>query len=195
MQNGDKQEAAHDPKLVAEPEKAQWQFNPADQAPIASQVPQAVSPAAVNWTASEFIAHDKTTGWYTTLAVGGLVLAVLIFLLTRDWISTAVIVIITVVFGVFAARQPRVLNYALDSSGLHIAEKFYSYTDFKSFSVLEEGGIRAIWLMPLKRFMPSITVYYAPNDEDKILDVLASYLPFEERDQDLVDKLIRKVRF
>jgi hypothetical protein len=104
-------------------------------------------------------------------------------------------VIVTVLFGVFAARKPRTLNYALDDAGIHIGQKFYSYGDFKSFSVLDEGGLNAIWLMPLKRFMPSLTIYYAPNDEDKIMRVLSSFLPFEDRDHDMVDRLMRKVRF
>ncbi len=173
----------------------QWQFDPDTAQTDTSQGADNEAVAAVSWTASEFIAHDKAPSWYAGLALCGVLLAATVFLLTRDWISTVVIVIITVVFGVFASRQPRVLNYALDQVGVHIANKFYPYADFKSFSLMDEGGINAIWLMPLKRFMPSITIFYAPPDEDNIMNVLSRYLPFEQRDHDMVERLMRKVRF
>ncbi len=177
-----------------------WQFNTENQAAQAAPANQPAQPPAppnaqVSWTASEFIAHDKTASWYGLLVLGGIIIAALIYLLTHVWSSAIMVLVIMIVFGVVAARKPRVLTYGLDNSGIHIGNKLYPYGDFKSFAVMDEGGISGIWLMPLKRFMAPITVYYPPSDEDKILDVLVSYLPLEQRDHDMVDKFMRKVRF
>jgi hypothetical protein len=49
--------------------------------------------------------------------------------------------------------------------------------------------------MPLKRFMPPLSLYMDPADEEKIVDVLADYLPVEQREQDPIDKLMRRLRF
>ncbi len=206
MQEGDKQQ----PGQVIAPgqqnadEKAaptvalpsQWQFKPETDASAQASAIDVPSIAPVSWTASEFIAHDKAAGWYGRLAIGGIALATLIYIFTRgDWIATAMMLVVTLIFGVFAARKPRTLTYGLDQNGLQIAQKFYPYTDFKSFSLLDEGGVNGIWLMPLKRFMPSITIYYAPPDEEKILGVLSNYLPLEDKEHDVVDKFMRRVRF
>lgn len=183
------------PKPDRQPDSAStpWQFKADDNA---AERPRPTSqPSSVSWTASEFIAHDKASGWYGLLALGGALGAAIIYLLTRDIITTGMIIIVTVLFGVFAARKPRVLDYGLDGSGIHIGQKFYPYGDFKSFSVIDEGSISGIWLMPLRRFMPNLTIYYAPDDEDKILNVLSQYLPFEDRQHDMVDRFLRKVRF
>jgi len=189
---GDKEE----PKAQDDKPAAPWQFKPENEPTHQEKAAsEPTSVGAVSWTASEFIAHDKAPSWYAGLAAAAFLLAVAIYFLAHDWISIVVIIIITAIFGVFAGRKPRVLNYELDQSGLHIADKFYPYADFKSFSVMEEGGINGIWLMPLKRFMPSITIYYAPPDEDGIMQVLGNYLPLEEREHDMVDRLMRKVRF
>ncbi len=198
MQDGDKQnvkqaeEPAQDQPEVSPPPDSPWQFK-SESSTQTTQVP--ATHEAVSWTASEFIAHEKAASWYLILAGAAILLAAFIYLLTRDVISVVVVAIFAAVFGFFAARKPRVLTYSLDDGGIHISEKFYSYSDFKSFSVLDEGGISGIWLMPLKRFMPSLTIYYAPDDEKKIMDALSSYLPFEERDHDMVDRLMRRVRF
>ena len=98
-------------------------------------------------------------------------------------------------FGAFAARKPQELKYRLDNSALHVGDRSYLYSQFKSFTVIEEGLIHSIMLMPLQRFMPPLSVYYAPEDEDKISEALSSYLPYEDRKQDFIDKLMRKVRF
>ena len=105
------------------------------------------------------------------------------------------IVVVAVIFGIFAARRPRELKYQLDSTGLRIGDKTYPYGNFKSFSVVNEEAVKSIWLMPLKRFMPIITIYFAPQDGDKITGMLANFLPFQEHQLDPVDKLMHRLRF
>lgn len=172
----------------------QWQFQPEQpsqepQQPAAPEVPQ------VSWTASEFLAHQKNSGWYMILTAGAVVGSAVMYLLTRDMISSLVILMVAILLGAAAARKPRTLSYQLTDQGLHIGPKLYPYRDFKAFSVINEGAINSILLMPMKRFQPSVTVYYAPEDEQKILDVLSAALPYEPRDQDPIDRLMQRIRF
>lgn len=169
-------------------------------APAPSQEPETTAPATadapeISWTASEYVAHQKTTNWYVMLGLGSAGLATLTYLLTGDVISTAAIVIVGVIFGMAASRQPRTLAYGIDHGGIMIGEKFYPYADFKSFSVMEEDAIYSILLLPMKRFMPSVSIYYPPDQEDDIMAVLSTYLPHEARAVDMVDRLARKLRF
>jgi hypothetical protein len=106
-----------------------------------------------------------------------------------------VVVAVVGVLAVVASRPPRTLSYKLDNYGVHIGQKSFPYANFKSFSVIDEGAISAINLLPLKRFLPPISVYYDPKDEDKIAAIISDYLPFEEHKEDLVDQLVRKIRF
>jgi hypothetical protein len=173
----------------------QWEYKAEEPTtPTSPQATQARS-EGVAWTASEYVAHQKTAGWYMLLALGAIVGAALVYALTKDKISVVMIVIVAIIFGVFAARQPRVLQYRLDESGLEIGGKFYPYAMFKSFAVIQEGGIESISLMPLKRFMPILSIYFAPDDADKIVDTLGIYLPHEDRQADPIDRLMRRLRF
>lgn len=176
------------------PPAPQQQFTPQPEqqpaAPVARQTENSVS-----WSASEFVAHQKTGGWYVMLLLAGIVVAGLVYLLTRDFVSAGTIVVVGVILGVFAARKPRTLQYQLDSRGIHIGNKSYPYSDFKSFSMIDEGPFNSIALTPLKRFMPNISIYFEPNDEEHITRVLSSYLPFEEGKKDAIDKLMHKIRF
>jgi hypothetical protein len=173
-----------------------WQFNPEEnQAPAGAQ--QADEPAneQVSWTASEYIAHEKSLGWFVLLGLFTVGLAGLVYLVTRDRMSTGVIFVIAVLFGAFAARPPRELEYAVDNKGIHVGGKTYFYSQFKSFSLVEEGAVHSIMFMPLQRFMPPLSIYFAPQDEDRIVNVLSNHLPYEQHRPDVVDRLTRRIRF
>lgn len=183
-----------------------WQFNPdsnahSDQVAEAtssnsSNLPkQSVGANSVNWTASEFISHDKSSTWYLLLALAAVAVAVLVYFITKDKVPTAVVIIVAITFGVMAARRPRELNYVIDQKGVLVGEKLYLYEEFRSFAIVEEEGVQSIWLMPLKRFHPPLTIYFDPNDGQKIVDVLGEYLPIEARQLDAVDRLMHRLRF
>jgi len=150
---------------------------------------------AIRWTAAEFIAHNKSVAWYGLLALAVIVLAVIVFLLTRDKISTSVVIIAGIALGGYGARQPQQRQYALDDQGLSIGDKYLPYSLFRSFSVIDEGPVSSISFFPLKRFGQLTTIYYNPDDEADIIDLLADRLPMDERGHDAVDKLMRRIRF
>lgn len=171
-----------------------WQFRQ-EAEPAAADVQPTAPPEDVSWTASEFIAHEKSGGWYVLLVCCAAVAAALVYMLTKDKISTGVVVLAAAAFGVFAARKPRTQQYSLTGRGLQIGQKFYGFQDFKTFSVSEEGAIASIVFAPMRRFMPPLTIYVAPDVEDKVMDFLSAYLPFEEHKTDAVDSLLKRIRF
>ena len=160
-------------------------------------VPQTdVAPLApISWTASEFIAHHKSTQWYATLAGVAAAAALVVWLLTKDVTSALVVLFGAGVLGAYGARQPRELAYNLDMDVLSIGAKTYTLDSFRSFTVDDQQAIASVNLMPLKRFAPGLTIYFAPTDEDAIIDLLAQRLPIEEHQPDMIDRLMRHIRF
>lgn len=178
---------------AAPQQDAGWQFT-GDPASAAEQ--PVASSEAVSWTASEFIAHAKSAGWYFILLVSASAAAGLAYVLTQGEIFTpAIIVIVAILFGIMAARKPRELPYHIDSTGVYVGEKGYSFSNFKSFSIVQEEGVESIWLLPLQRFSPGLSIYFSPDDREKILAILDGYLPVEEKELDFVDQLMHKLRF
>ena len=150
---------------------------------------------AVSWTASEFIAHQKTVGWYGILAAATIVFSVLIYILTRDLITSGFVIFGALILGYYASRQPSELHYQIDAKGVLIGDKSYGYESFRSFSIVDEGAFASVVFMPLKRFAPLRAVYFAPEHEDKIIEMLMPRLPFEEYSHDAIDRLMSRIRF
>ncbi len=172
---------------------------PAAQVPEAESPWQAASTAqpvpTVNWTASEYIAHHKSPGWYVAFGLVALIGAFLLWLFTKDLISPGVVLFGAIILGVYGGRQPRQQQFQLDQSGLTIGTKYYPYDDFRSFSVIAEGAFSSIMFMPLKRFAAPVSIYYAPQDEAAIIALLGDRLPSEEHSHDPIDRLMDRIRF
>jgi hypothetical protein len=177
---------------------SQWAFHNEGESQAygrTGQEPRNTGATSVSWTASEYIAHPKGPTWFIGYGLALAALGTIIFLITGDKIAPIMIGIMGILFGIFAGRQPQTLSYTLDHHGVQLGPKLYTFESFKSFSVIPEGATRSILLMPLRRFMPAVSFHYAPEDEDKIINILGSYLPHEDRQPDLIDQLMRKIRF
>jgi len=183
--------SSEQPVPINEPNS--WQLSPPPTRPP-DQTP-AGNNHLVSWSASEYVAHQKGLSWFMGLGFVVAVIAIGIFLITHDLVSPITIALLGLGFGVFATKQPRVLQYGIGPHGITIGEKLYTYDRFKTFSVVDEGPLHSIVLAPLQRFMPPITIYYDHADEDRITDILGDYLPFAEAKRDAVDSLMRRVRF
>lgn len=183
------------PERPVSPEDQQFDNSQPEIAPVTSPNPDAPDTQAITWTASEFIAHSKSFGWYAGLALAAIAAAALVFFVTKDRISSGVILMAAALLGVYAGHKPRELQYQLDQGGLTIGPKHFTYDQFRCFSVLPEGAFSSIVLMPLKRFAVTTTIYYAPEDEDKIVNLLGIHLPLEERGHDAVDRLMHRIHF
>jgi hypothetical protein len=150
---------------------------------------------AVQWSASEYVAHEKSAGWYGLFFAGSLAIVALVFLITRDILASIVVLLSCSAISVYAARKPGTNSYVVDEKGVKVQERFYPYSTFRSFSLVEEGAINSIWLKPLKRLSPIVVMYFSPEDEQKIVDVLANFLPHEDRELDAIDRFSKRMRF
>lgn len=179
-----------------------WQYNPGK--PTSSYDGSGISAPAgvplpsipeIEWTASEYVAHEKSTNWYMSLLGGSVFVIIVVFIVTRDYLASIVILLTCSAIAVYAARKPSTKSYRIDENGIRIGEKFHPYLEFRSFSVVEEGAIDSIWIKPLKRFAPVVVMYFSPEDEKKIIDTLANFLPHEERELDSIDRFSKRMRF
>lgn len=148
----------------------------------------------VQWEASEYIHHHKGAGWFGALVTVAVVAAgVAIWL--QAWTFAALIVVMAVAVVVYAVRTPRAIQYGLDVKGIQIDERHYTFSEFRAFGVVPDGGLFSVVLIPTKRFMPSITIYFAESDGERIVDILGSQLPMENLQHDFIERFTRRIHF
>lgn len=149
----------------------------------------------IQWTASEFVSHQKSGMWYVALGGMSAVVIIIVYAVTRNILSALVVAAACMALGVLGARKPQTKRYQIAASGILIEDKAYPFNMFKSFSVIDDGAISCIWLQPLKKLAPVVAMYYPPDQEERIIMMLENFLPEEERQHDFVDRLSRRIRF
>jgi len=163
--------------------------------PKTASSPRLAEDATISWTASEYIDHSRGANWYLALTGGTIILSALVYLITKDYFATGVILVLGIIIGVFSRQKPKQITYELSSSGLKAGEKTYPFSLFKSFALIHEGVVSSINLIPIKRFMPPLSIYFDPSDEQKIVSLLGNFLPLEEGGLDAIERLARRLRF
>lgn len=148
----------------------------------------------VNWEAEEYVQADKNAGWYVGLVVVSLALGALSVYL-KWWTFTALIVLSAIALVMYSLRPPRKLHYSLTSKGLSEGNRLYSYEEYRSFGVYQDGKHYAIMLTPRKRFSPRVTVYFPKESGEKIVDAFGARLPMEEVKLDFLDRMVKFLRF
>lgn len=158
------------------------------------QQASAASSGTITWEASEYIHNDKGGGWLISLIVVVL-LAAGIAVWFGAWTFVVLILVMGVAFGVFAFRRPHTLTYSLTNEGIHIADKMYPYSDFRAFGILEDGAFYTMTFIPVRRFSPALSVYFAEADGEKIVDIVGDHLPMQDIQPDAIDNFMRRLRF
>lgn len=146
------------------------------------------------WTASEYVEHQRGASWYASLVAITAVITAAVYFITKDYFATGTIVLVGLIVGITVGRKPGQMNFELSASGLQAGPKSYSYNLFKSFSIIKEGNLISLSLTPVKRFMPPVSAYFDPKDEQKIVSVVGERLPYEERQPSAIDRLSFRLR-
>lgn len=178
---------------MSEDEKnEQWGYKPDAPTEVGNSKSKT---SAVSWSASEYIDHKQGSAWFLGLAGATVLLSGALYLLSKDYFGSAIVLLLGVIVGVFARRTPRQLTYELSGDGIKIEQKLYPFALFKTFSIVQDGVLTSIDFIPIKKFMPPVSAYFDPSDQNKIIAVLEQHLPYEERQLDRVERLTRRLHF
>lgn len=167
--------------------------------PDAEQVPQPEQmtppPAdAIQWQAPEYLQRSRTPLWYVGFWTVVILLMLIAAFIVRSWSFVILVPVMAAALVIYSHRPPRQLNYAVSTKGLYINDQLHPLTEFRSFGVIQEEVMPALMLIPVKRFRPSLTVYFPPENGEAIVDFLGQRIPMEELHLDAFDRIVRKLR-
>lgn len=146
------------------------------------------------WQAPEFVFTQKPAGWFVGMALIFLTLSGLAVYF-QQWLSAVLLLIMAVAIGVWANRKPRLLQYQLTNYGIIIDKRKYLFDDFRAYYTYLDYNQPSIDLVPGKRFGTLVSLPLATPEADEIEQIIAHMVPKIEHQEDLADKLFRRLRF
>ncbi|NTU69653.1 hypothetical protein HGB13_02385 [bacterium] len=172
---------------VLMPEPAQEEQNEMD--------PALEDNAIYSWDAPEFLYHEKSALWhvfvYTSIAA-----LTLLMVFLKQWFSIPVFLLIGVLVFQYAEVKPKHISVTITNLGIVVGDKFFPFSEIKSFWVLYNPPLKQLNFELTKRFSPVISVLIEGTDPVIIKDLLAPHIIEDDtRTEDLVDRVIRFIRF
>lgn len=150
--------------------------------------------ALLAWEAPAFAYYEKSQRWLIAVIVIGLILAGF-FLWTRNYSALAVVLVGSWVVVDQGRRKPDTVKYSVDEQGFHIGERLLSWSQLKSFWLVNSNEHPHLYLETTERWLNLETVYLANIEPAELRSRLAQKLPERTTDgEQLAERLSRWLR-
>ncbi|MBI2635504.1 MAG: hypothetical protein HYW79_03105 [Parcubacteria group bacterium] len=170
-----------------------------------------VDPAfgGINWQIEEPDHMPKASEWFWALGI--LALALVVFsIILKNYLLIIIIALAAFIIYAIKNKKRELIDFRLDSQGLHIDSKFYPYENFESFWIFparleqqtgqdfssqEESSTheREIAFHFKKHLTPLLIIPFYNNDETYIRKILNRYLEETEENESFIDLLRKKL--
>ena len=146
------------------------------------------------WQAPEFAYTHKPAGWYIGIFAffAGLIGVAAWY---KQWITIVLLAIMAVALSVWANRKPKVLIYRITNYGVEVEKRKYLYDDFGAYYKYMDYNQPTLDLVPTKRFGTLVSLPLATQDANEIEATIAKMIPVIEHNEDIADKIFRRLRF
>ena len=142
------------------------------------------------WQAPEFKYRPKDVGWYW-MSIAGASVLFLLAIWQRNFLFGIFVVLAEIMVISFANKFPKVLQFKINKSGVHISTiKLYAYDDLEGFHILEhDDGTGELVLKTKNKLHPFVKMFVVQKDISNIKEFLQSYLQEVEYKEPITDRI------
>lgn len=158
------------------------------------EAPQIPEEIIFQWQAPEFAYTHKPIGWFFGVFAffAGLIALAVWY---RQWITIVLLAIMSIAISVWATRKPKVRIYRITNYGIEVEDRKYLFDNFSAYYKYMDYNQPTIDLVPAKRFGTLVSLPLATPDADEIEAAIAQMIPVTEHNEDIADKIFRRLRF
>ncbi len=156
--------------------------------------PAAAPHLPLTWQAYEYHHREKSNDWFWALgiiAVGGIVAAIFL----HNLLFALLILVASVAIGLFAAREPDLVTFAITRRGIRIDDDLYPYQNLDGFWIedISEAHVPKLLLKSKKVLMPMIVIPIEEVEPEDVYAALLYFLPEEELHEPFAHKIMEFV--
>ena len=163
---------------------------------MAKHPPLTSDDLGLNWTAHEYLEHERGIGWFLGFGLIMILLAgVVYFISGRDLIAPLSIVLVAICLGVFVLKKPKQRQYRLLADGIKVDQALHPYDGFIRFNVFNSGSLTGVHLIPSRRWSVPLTLYVPQEIAEEVVDHLSHVVVYDDSPQSTLDQLLHQLRF
>ncbi len=146
------------------------------------------------WKAPEFTHHKKNKRWYM-YAIGITATAVVLSIISGSGLTALVFGLSGAIVLFTAEHKPRDINFSITPMGVSAGEKHYDFSHLDSFWVHYTPDVQELSFKSKKMLSPFIKIPLGEQDPIHVRTMLSSYLPEERQEEELIDMILRRIKF
>lgn len=150
--------------------------------------------SVINWEMDEFLERKRGLSWYLLSAAAAIFLSVASFLIIGDIIAPISILVMSIIVALYSFKKPERKKYSLTVLGLKVGSRLYDYSSFRTFSLIKENGIAALYLITNERFLPPLVIYLPRNKDRYIIKRLSHYIAYTPSGLPWTDRFMQYLR-
>ena len=131
------------------------------------------------WQAPARLYKTRDKEFYSTLgAIAFLIAVILLFI--KEWFAIVLVISVAFLAYVFATIKPEKIEYQLTNRGVTVAGNTYLFGELGRFWFEEKMKQKILLIERPIAFPYRLTIPLGQTDPQKIKEILAKYLPFEQ---------------
>lgn len=148
----------------------------------------------IEWQALEYPFWKKTAGWYSSVAIIGLAIA-LSSVIMGNFIFAVLVTISTFALLLMASIPPKKIKVSITKKGVVLGSYLYGYKNLESFSINELDSPPRLYLKSKRIFSPLIITEIVGVKNEDIRKALKQRLDEEELFEPLFHRLLEYLGF
>lgn len=158
-----------------------------------TKAPKPAAHSAIAWTAPDSAKRTFSTGWYLKITLFFAIITVASIIWLDSIITAVLFVVVYIALIIYTKKAPQLINYSLSDDGLFVNDQAFKLEDFSSFGIVEDRELFSIVLLPSKRIATSLVINFDKKDGEAIVDFLGAVMPMKPVEENLIDKIIRRL--
>lgn len=164
-----------------------------DQVEQSSSDKNAIAVENISWQAPDALRH-YSLGWYVKVSIFFVVIVVVAIWLLESIITAVLFVVVYIALLIYTKKSPQAITYNLTTETLFVNDQSYPLEQFSGFGIIDERDqICTVILLPTARLGTGMTISFKRQDAEQIVDLLGAVLPMRQVEENLIDKLIRRL--
>lgn len=148
----------------------------------------------ISWKAPEFIPKEHSADWFW--AVGIIAAAIIVTSILLNNILLAIFfLIVTFTIFIYAKKPPEIVATEITDDGVLVGRNMHPYSLLKAFWINENDVVPMLLLKSSGLINPLVIIPIGRVDLEKIRATLRTFLPEEEIEEPLSQKLLEYLGF
>jgi hypothetical protein len=147
----------------------------------------------LSWDAPEYHHVERTADWYWMLGIIAVSITVLC-ILVNNILFGLFILLGALSAGMYASKEPKVVNFELQPRGILANKLFYPYNTLDSFWIDEHHPLPRIVLKSKKTFSPHITIPLSESiHSEEVRQYLVQHIAEVEHNESYFHRLLEHI--